>query len=159
MFLKCLPDSDCEERYWPFVWRMETVLYGIVTEAAETLSVMSADERIVFLFDSLGASMDRRDKAIPPGWWPEPAPSLEWFDGYLHGALDSLGAEAVRLAALPKEERHEEADDAFDKKGAPMRAPKRSVSAIHVPAYRGTPSGRRPITFTFLPPTGQTSAR
>lgn len=116
MFLKCLPASDCEEKYWPFAFRLETVLYGVVSCAAERLSAMTPDERILFLYDALGACMDRRDKAIPGDWWPEPAPSLEWFDEYLRGALDALGAEAVRLAELSPDERSQEADEAFDKK-------------------------------------------
>lgn len=116
MFLKCLLATECEERFWPFVFRLETVLYGVVAGASERLSTMTPDERIVFLFDALGASMDRRDKAIPEHWWPEPAPSLEWFYDYLRASLDALGAEAVRLAALDPDVRQKEAQNAFDKK-------------------------------------------
>lgn len=116
MFLKCLDAAECEERFWPFVFRLETVLYGVVSGAAERLAGMEPDERILFLYDSLGASMDRRDKAIPENWWPEPAPSLEWFDDYLRKSLDALGAEAVRLAALDPAARQTQAQSAFDKK-------------------------------------------
>ena len=60
MFLKILGDDDCPREYWPFVLRMETVLYGILAGGAPRIAQLGEEELICYLFEALGAAMDTR---------------------------------------------------------------------------------------------------
>ena len=115
MFLKILGDDDCPREYWPFVLRMETVLYGILVGGAPRIALLGEEERIHCLFEALGAAMDTRQKGMDPHWWPRPAPPLAWFDDYIHRHQKALGQEAARLAALTEQQRGEAAQEAFDR--------------------------------------------
>ena len=115
MFLKILGDDDCPREYWPFVLRMETVLYGILAGGAPRIAQLGEEELICYLFEALGAAMDTRQKAIGPHWWPQPAPPLVWFDDYIHRHHKAFGQEAVRLAALTEQQRGKAAQEAFDR--------------------------------------------
>ena len=99
MFLRSLSDHDYEEEYWPFVFRLETVLAGILKEGGERLAEMNPDDAYMFLFDSLGNALDPQNGLLPPNWWPEPIPSIEWFDDYLRREVDFIVAEAKKRAA------------------------------------------------------------
>lgn len=115
MFLKILGDDDCPREYWPFVLRMETVLYGILVGGAPRIALLGEEERIHCLFEALGAAMDTRQKGMDPHWWPRPAPPLAWFDDYIHRHQKALGQEAARLAALTEQQRAKAAQEAFDR--------------------------------------------
>ena len=119
MFLKYLSDREFDEEYWPFIFRLETVLSGIVKEAAERLSSGTPEESIALLFDALGAALDRRHSPLPEGWWPEPIPSMEWFDDYLHDEFDAIRTEAKRLSEVTKAKEsaaNGEREDPFDRR-------------------------------------------
>ena len=122
MFLRYLSDTEYEERFWPFVFRLESVLAGIVQGSARRIVSLSPDERYDFLFDALGACLNTQNGTRPEGWWPEPTPSIEWFDGYLRHEYDFIVHEALRLAPLSDAERREQAESAFDKKKVRERA-------------------------------------
>lgn len=100
MFLRYLSDHDYEEEFWPFVFRLETVLAGIVREGGAKIAGMTPDDAYMFLFDSLGSALDPQNGLLPSGWWPEPIPPIEWFDDYLRRETDFILAEAERAAAI-----------------------------------------------------------
>lgn len=118
MFLKYLSEHEVEEKYWPFVFRLETVISGVVKASSGRLAAGTPEERLTFLFDALGATLDRRGSPLPEGWWPDPVPPIEWFDDYIHREFDAITAEAARRSLAEKnggKSASAEEDDPFDR--------------------------------------------
>lgn len=116
MFLKYLSDQDCEERYWPFVFRFETIVAGVVSEVAKRIDSLTNEQARAFFENVFAATLDERSNVAPPGWWSlvEPPP-YRWFQEYLNRELPFMISEAKRQSCELKETLAETGkDNSFD---------------------------------------------
>ncbi len=119
MFLKYLSDQDCEERYWPFVFRFETIVAGAVAEAAKRIDSLSTEQASAFFENVFAAVLDEKSNIAPSGWWScSESPPYRWFRKYLDRELPFMLAESRRLSLESRkstdETRKENPLDAFD---------------------------------------------
>ena len=109
MFLKYLSDHDVEERYWPFIFRFETLAAGVVWEASGKIGSMTDEQAREFFSSVYAGALDENSGLTPPGWWSkvEPPP-YGWFCEYIERELDRLGergyaaSDVKELKALKK---------------------------------------------------------
>lgn len=98
MFLKYLSDHDVEERYWPFIFRFETLAAGVVWEASGKIGSMTDEQAREFFSSVYAGALDENSGLTPPGWWSkvEPPP-YGWFCEYIERELPFMIKEARRL--------------------------------------------------------------
>ncbi len=108
MFVTYLSNQNCEERYWPFVFRFETIVAGVVTEVAKRIVAFTDEQAQLFFQNAFAAALDDNSNVLPPGWWSRvESPPYLWFQKYLERELPFMIAESRRLAdeSLPETER------------------------------------------------------
>ena len=139
MFLRYPSDHDYEEKFWPFVFRLETVLAGIVQEGAPRIADLDDEAGYMFLFNALGNCLNTQNGLLPPNWWPTPAPSIEWFDDYLKREWEPIRKEARRIVS----ERQKESNDSGP--SSPDIPSPDSVTNPHKVDSGNDPEGRAPL--------------
>ena len=120
MFLKYLSDQECEERYWSFVFRFETIVAGVVVEVAKRIDSLSTEQALTFFENVFAAALDEKSGIASSTWWSlvEP-PTYQWFREYLDRELPFMLAESRRLSFESKktsdETKKENPLEAFDR--------------------------------------------
>ncbi len=71
MFLTYLSNFEYEEKYWPFIFRFETLIQGVVVEAARSISTKPDPEIAQYLIQVFSQVLDPKNKLVPPDWWKD----------------------------------------------------------------------------------------
>lgn len=120
MFLKYLSDQECDKRYWPFVFRFETLVSGVVMEASRRIDGCDDEQAKNFFFNVFASALDENSGVTPPGWWLkiEPPP-YQWYREYIEREAPYMVREARRLAQErltdPQKLDEESKQDFFDR--------------------------------------------
>lgn len=71
MFLTYLSNFEYEEKYWPFIFRFETLIQGVVVEATRSISTKPDPEIAQYLIQVFSQVLDPKNKLVPTDWWKD----------------------------------------------------------------------------------------